>query len=164
MYQRILILLDDQVASQSAVKQGVEIARTHQAAVLFLYILPPPTVPMVDMPAGAMSAFSAQSIEKFEQQASDEASDALKAAEVVANEAGVASEKRMASGGVTAADVVDVAVSSRCELIVVASVGSNAVVRLLTGSLIPGLITKSSVPVMVCPQHDSAHAGKAHTA
>ena len=40
----------------------------------------------------------------------------------------------------------------QCDLIVVASTGSNAVMRLLTGSVIPGLITHSRVPVLVCRQ------------
>ncbi|MBK6471149.1 MAG: universal stress protein [Betaproteobacteria bacterium] len=57
--------------------------------------------------------------------------------------------------GTSAKDIARIAVDQACELIVVAHRGSNAVMRLLTGSLIPGLITAAATPVLICrePEH-----------
>ena len=46
--------------------------------------------------------------------------------------------------------IVGAARKRRCDLIVVAADGHNAFVRLVTGSLVSGLITRSSLPVLVC--------------
>lgn len=47
------------------------------------------------------------------------------------------------------------AVDEGCDLIVLGHRGSNAVMRLLTGSLVPGLITAATIPVLICrePEH-----------
>ena len=41
------------------------------------------------------------------------------------------------------------AVRHHCDLIVVATEGRNAVMRILSGSVLPGLITAATVPVLV---------------
>ena len=50
--------------------------------------------------------------------------------------------------------VVALAGQRGCDLILVGTEGGNAVTRLLTGSSVPGLITRAGVPVMVCHAHD----------
>jgi hypothetical protein len=57
--------------------------------------------------------------------------------------------------------VADVAEKRRCELIVVGSDSRNALVRLISRSIIPGLISSAKVPVLVCqtkePSGKTAH-------
>jgi nucleotide-binding universal stress UspA family protein len=57
--------------------------------------------------------------------------------------------------------VVALAGQRSCDLIVVGTEGGNAVTRLLTGSTVPGLITRAEVPVMICHATDSRPAGEA---
>jgi nucleotide-binding universal stress UspA family protein len=55
--------------------------------------------------------------------------------------------------------VVSTAQKIDCDLIVIAGERHNAAVRLINGSLIPGLVSASPVPVMVCahrPPHEPA--------
>lgn len=157
MYKRILVVVDDQPNTQTAVRHGVEMARTHGIDVLFLYVLPNYTFPMVDVPA--VAALSALSVDQFNLQAKETASEVLTAATAHADAMQVQSKQIMGSDKDAAAYVVEVAKKTECGLVVVASEGENAVMRLLSGSIVPGLITKSSVPVMVCPHEDSAKAG-----
>jgi len=151
MFNKIMVLVDDQPASRSAIEQGVAMAQAHHASVLFLYLLPAYTFPVMDMPGGGMAAIAAQSADEFEKQAQEEASTLLRGAEATAQAANVPSEACTTPGDASAEHIAETAVTQECQLIVVAASGDNAVIRLLTGSLIPGLISKSSVPVMVCP-------------
>jgi fructose/tagatose bisphosphate aldolase len=61
--------------------------------------------------------------------------------------------------------IVTAAQKRRCDLIVVGSEGRNAVLRLMMGSVIPGLITAAPVPVLICKGTDRVAAAlKAVTA
>jgi nucleotide-binding universal stress UspA family protein len=71
------------------------------------------------------------------------------AATVVADEAGVRSRTVVGAGVDDADCIFDEVRQRRCGLIVVGSMGRNAVLRLLTGSVIPGLITVSTIPVLI---------------
>lgn len=160
MYKRFLIVVDDQPNTQTAIRHGVEMARIHCIEVLFLYVLPNYTFSMVDVPAmAAMSALSAMPVDQFNLQAKEAAAQVLLAATTHAETMHVPSKQIMGSDKDAAEYVVEVAKKSECDLIVVASEGENAVMRLLTGSIVPGLITKSPVPVMVCPHEDTTGAG-----
>ncbi|MDD2882593.1 MAG: universal stress protein [Rhodoferax sp.] len=158
MYKRILIVLDDQAAAQTALRQGVEVARAHHASVIFLYVLPADPHYAFPMVSG-MPVVPMLSAEEFKAQAHNMASRVLMAASAHAESWGVLSTRSMGSGADAAEYVALAAVNRRCGLIVVASERKNAVMRLLNGSIVPGLITKSSVPVMVCPHDDPAPAG-----
>lgn len=153
MFRKIMIVLDDHPPSQAAVQQGLEVARVHAAQVIYLYLAPAYVFPMVDMQGGGMAAFAAHTAEQFEQQAQATASSVLKAAQEVADAAGVASSCSTVPGEVSVDHVTEAVAAHGCDLVVVASSGSNAVVRLLTGNIIPGLISRCPVPVLVCPAH-----------
>lgn len=158
VFKRLLVVVDDQAAAQTAIRQGVELARVHRASVIFLYLLPADpyhAFPMV----GGMPVVPMLSSDEFMAQAHNTASRVLMAATAHAESWGVISTRSMVSAADDAECVARVAVNRRCGLIVVASERKNAVVRLLTGSIVPGLITKSAVPVMVCPQDDPAITG-----
>jgi nucleotide-binding universal stress UspA family protein len=84
---------------------------------------------------------------------------ALAAATALAASLGVPSIAVASDGDDDARSIIEAARERDCDLIVVASEGRNALVRLLTGSIIPGLITASTVPVLVCRSCAGASAG-----
>ncbi|MCY7314814.1 MAG: universal stress protein [Rubrivivax sp.] len=144
MYKRILIVVDQRAVTRAAVKEGVAMATAHGAEVLFFHVLPRYSVPLADSPP-----FVVISPQDFQQSAMAAADKQLSAAEKVAERAGVVSQRATGSGDDDAHCIADAARKRRCDLIVAASEGRNALLRLLTGSVIPGLITSSPVPVLV---------------
>lgn len=144
MYQRILIALDPRPVCRAAVKEGVALAAAHGAEAVFFHPLPP--FPVV---AGDMPVFISVSPQDFAKAAKGQAGKALSAAQAEAEKAGVACIKVMGTGESDAHAIADAARKRRCDLIVVATTGKNALLRLLTGSVVPGLITVSTVPVLV---------------
>ncbi len=160
MYEAILIVVEAGPASRQAVIEGVGLARIHKAEVVFFSVLQRVVEPVLDMPmAGALSAV------EFELAARQDAQRLLAAAEAVARRAGVPSRSVVGSGADDAEDICEAARSAGCRLVVVGSEGRNAVVRLLGGSVIPRLITLSTLPVMIVREstldHD-ASLGSAH--
>lgn len=145
MFKRILIVVDARPVSRAAVKEGVVLARVHGAEVTFFYVLPHYPVPMMDGPL-----WTNLSEQDFDREAKAGAGRLLAAAAVVADKAGVSHRAAMDRGEDDAECIVDAAQRRRCDLIVVASEGRNAVLRLMMGSVIPGLITAAPMPVMVC--------------
>jgi len=144
MYKRILIIVDQRAVTRAAVKEGVAMAAAHGAEVLFFHVLPRYTVPMADMPP-----FALVSPQDFHRSAMTLADKHLSAAQKTAEKAGVMSQRATGSGEDDARCITEAARKRRCDLIVAASEGRNALLRLLTGSVIPGLITSSPVPVLV---------------
>jgi nucleotide-binding universal stress UspA family protein len=159
MYKRVLILVDSRPVSRSAVQEGTALAKVHGAEVLFFSVLPNYVFPVADMPM-----FTDFSITQFEREAKAAASRLLTGATVVAEKAGVVSRTASAGGEDAAKVVAEAARRRKCDVIVVASEGRNALLRLLTGSVIPGLITESPVPVLVCKQRASNRAEARATA
>ena len=145
MYKRILIVVDTKPAARAAVLEGTALAKVHGAEVLFFTVLPNYIVPVADMPMLAVV-----SPEQFEREARNSASRILAAATVIADKAGVLSRTASAAGDDPAHVIAAAARRRKCDVIVAASEGRNAVLRLLTGSVIPGLITAATVPVLVC--------------
>ena len=154
MYKRILIVVDQRAVTRAAVKEGLAIATAHDADVVFCHVLPRYAMPVADVPP-----FVAVSPQEFQRSAMAVADKQLSAAQKVAEKAGVVSQRVTGSGEDDARCIVDVARKRRCDLIVAASEGRNALLRLLTGSVIPGLITSFPVPVLVVKEGGRAKAG-----
>ena len=144
MYKRILIAAGQRPVSRAAVKEGVALAAAHGAEAVFFHLLPP--FPVV---AGEMPVFISISPQEFAKAAREQAGKTLSAAQATADKAGVTSSKAMGTGESEAQCIADAARKRRCDLIVVATAGKNALLRLLTGSVVPGLITAATVPVLV---------------
>lgn len=147
MFKRILIVVGQGPTSRAAVTQGVALAKVHDAEALFFSVLPRYVVPVADMPMIGMP-----SPDEFQREATRNAENFLAAATVVADKAGVRSKYAVGAGFDDAECIVEAARKRRCDVIVVASAGRNAVMRLLSGSVIPGLITLSTIPVLVVRQ------------
>lgn len=144
MYRRILIVVDGEPASRVAVSEGVALARVHRAEVLLFALLPHYVMPATEYPVVGLPT-----PDEFLRHAASNAERLLAAAKATADEAGVHSASAIGSGPDDAECVVEAVRKHRCGLIVVASTGRNAVMRLLSGSVIPGLITRSKVPVLI---------------
>jgi len=145
MYRKLLVLLDERESTQSAVRQAIELARVHRADIVFFYLLPPYVVTAFEpIPAIAVSP------QEFQKASNSYAHTVLLAASELAEKAGVQSYRSMGSGNDDVKCICDVAINQHCDLIVVATEGDNAVMRILNGSIIPGLITASPVPVLIC--------------
>jgi nucleotide-binding universal stress UspA family protein len=154
LYKRILTVVDSRPFGRAAVREGTAMAKAHGADLVFFSVLPRYQVPIADTPP-----FLSASPQDFLDAARADADAALAAAKASAGRAGVPSSVAVGTGGDDVACVVDAARQRRCDLIVVASEGRNALLRLLTGSMIPGLITSSPVPVLVCTQRPRGRAG-----
>lgn len=145
MYERILVLLNEESTFRAAACEAVALGKVHGSELLFLSILPAYTLPVPDMPISAVPL-----PDEFQNAARKNAEQMLAEAEAKADKAGVRHRREMIEGPEDAKTVVDFARQRDCKLIVVASAGRNAVVRLLSGSVIPGLITLSPLPVLIC--------------
>ncbi|MDP1690824.1 MAG: universal stress protein [Burkholderiaceae bacterium] len=150
MYKKILIVVTSNPASRAAVVEGVALAKAHNAEALFFSVLPRYIVPVADMPMVGMLT-----PDEFRREATVNAQRYLAAATVVADKAGLRSKHAVGAGPDDAKCIVEAARKRRSGLIVVASSGRNAVMRLLAGSVIPGLITHSTIPVLVVRQAGS---------
>lgn len=153
MYDSILIVVDDRASSRTALREGLSLARVHGAELVFFTVLPRYVIPAADVPPIVLD-----SPVDFERNARAQAERLLAGAQARARRLKVASRAVMGSGEDDADCIIDAAEREQCDLVVIASEGRNAVMRLLTGSAIPGLITASPVPVMVVKQRPRAPA------
>ena len=162
MYRRIMVVVDDRPVSQHAVRQGIGLARIHDAEIEFFAIMPRLLATLSD-PPGVSDVLSPE-VEQAAHQAADELLVRLARMAERQGVMGYGSKGREEDG---VSGVVAAAVRRRCDLIVAASSGRNAVMRLFVERLIPGLITASPVPLLICKEpRDSQFeaAGDASTA
>lgn len=157
MYRHILIVVADHPSSRAAVNEGVRLAQGLGARVLFAHVLHRHVVAVTDMPPVATLA-----PEEFERESAKLAERVLDAAMASAAEAGVAAAREVVQAANDTDGLCGLTRERGCDLVVVGSEGGNALTRLLTGSVVSGLITRSSVPVLVC--HEPREAREAAAA
>jgi len=145
MQKRILVVVDDRVVTQSAIRQAIELAKAIRADIHFFYVLPNPVVLAFDI----LPAAELLSADHFNEE-TVHAKNMLDAARELAELAGIQSFCAIGSGTDGAVCVSDAAERKHCHLIVVGTEGKNAMLRILGGSIVPGLISIASVPVLVC--------------
>lgn len=145
MHRRILVVVDDRVVTQSAIRQAIELAKAVRADIHFFYVLPNPVVVGFDiLPVADLSHVV------FQNEATAHARNMLDAARELAELAGIQSFCAVGSGTDGAHSVSVAAENKHCDLIVVGTEGKNAMLRILSGSIVPKLISVASVPVLVC--------------
>lgn len=145
MYDRILIVVDDANTSAHALDEGLALAQAHGSAVVLLGVMPTAGPPVSDLPV--MGVVGCADLEPHARQ---EAERRLQDAAATAERAGVRFRTLVGDGPDPVLSIARAADDLHCDLIVVGSEGRNAIMRLLTGSVIPGLITHARVPVLVC--------------
>lgn len=86
------------------------------------------------------------------------ASQRLDSALAVARQAALTARGLVLHNGPAGQTLAALADTAACDLIVAAHEGHNALLQLLSGSLLPGLVTAAAVPVLVCRDRDRAGA------
>ena len=159
MYKKILVVVDDRVVTQSAIRQAIEMAQGFRADVHFFYVLPSLEGIGFDIPV-------ATNIPNVDTQKTlvAHAQGMLAAACELAEQAGIHCLSAVGFSADAAQCVADAARRKHCNLIVVGTEEKNAVLRILTGSIVPRLISVASVPVLVCREAGSASGHGRRTA
>jgi len=149
MYHRILVVVADHPSSQVAISHGLCLAKGLGAEVVFTHALHHYPLAVADMPPVVTIA-----PDEMARQSADLGARLLAEAQARAAAKGVTAHA-MLLDTVNDVDAINtLAHEQSCDFIVIGTEGGNALVRLLTGSAVPGLITRAPVPVMVCHAHD----------
>lgn len=146
MYRRLLIVMegDSDRADEAAVLEGLALAKESGGEVIFFSVLPRYVLPVAELPlVGVPSSL------EFETEIRAAVEKRFAHAQTLAHRADVKCRHDIDSGVDDAQCVVEATEKHACDAVVVQSTGRNAVMRLLSGSVIPGLITSSKVPVLV---------------
>ena len=144
MYQHILIATDGSELAGKAVTTGLALAKQLSAAVTAVTV----TEPWTALIAGEMAlGFPYQ---EYEQGAAENAARILAAVREAGKGIGVAWATGPLPDRFPAEAIVEYANEQGCDLIVMASHGRRGLSKLLLGSETTGVLTHSSVAVLVC--------------
>jgi nucleotide-binding universal stress UspA family protein len=149
MYRRILVVVADHPSSQVAISHGLCLAKGLGAEVVFTHALHHYPLAVADMPPVVTIA-----PDEFARQSAELGARLLAEARERAAGKGVKASAMVLDTVNDVDGLAQLAHEQACDLIVIGTEGGNALVRLLTGSAVPGLITRSPVPVLVCHAHD----------
>ena len=145
MYRKILVPVDSRRVTQSAIDQAIALAQVHRAEIVFMYV-----VASHEFPAAYMLPIADAPTDAIQANVEEEASRLLSAASGWSERCGVHNHRASSFAANAAQAVADAAAKRHCDLIVVGTEDHNAVVRLLNGSIVPGLISVATVPLLVC--------------
>lgn len=149
MYRRILVVVADHPSSQVAISHGLCLAKGLGAEVVFTHALHHYPLAVADMPPVVTIA-----PDEFARQSAELGARLLAEARDRATAKGVTASAMVLDTVNDVDGLAQLAHEQACDLIVIGTEGGNALVRLLTGSAVPGLITRAPVPVLVCHAHD----------
>ena len=142
MYQHILIPTDGSPLSTAAVEKGISLAKSLGAKVTALTVVEPfPVLPAVPPSYDAPSEYT--------RRVHSEAEQRLAQAEQEAKRVGVPCEIMKVEHGATLQAIIEVAGTSGCDLIAMASHGRRGLSALVLGSETTKVLTHSKVPVLV---------------
>jgi nucleotide-binding universal stress UspA family protein len=159
MYKKIMIVVDEGAVAHAAIVEGLELARTHGAQVVFFHVLPNYVVPIADAPPLVY-----MSPEQHRKDVERLANRILTAAGAQARRLGVESIGAVGSNADAATCIANAALERQCDLIVVGSHGRSAMQRLIFGSVVTRLIQLTAVPLLVCKAVERGRVQKGHRA
>ena len=145
MYERIMIVVEEGAIARAALDEGLALAQSQAADVVFFHVLPNFVLPLPDMPA--VASLGPEQHRKAVQRV---ARRVLAAAQQRAAALGVAAVGHIGADADAAGCIAHAASKHSCQLIVIGSRGRSAIQRLMFGSVVSGLITLAPVPVLVC--------------
>lgn len=151
MHERILIIVTEGPESRASIREGIDQAKAHGAEAIFFSVRTVYAGPVADMsPVVPMSAGG-----EAERELHRQAERVLAEARSHADALGVHSRTLVGPIDDAVNSIIATALQHRCDLIVAGVQRHNALMRILTGSVVPGLITHAPVPVLVCHHDDT---------
>ena len=137
MYTNILVPTDGSPVSIKAAKTAATLAKTLNARIVALYVMPPylPRIP------GDLT--ERRAVER-------DAGNALRKVEDYAAEAKVSCSKVFVTGDAPWEGILRTARERKCDLIVMGSHGRGSVAAAILGSETAQVLSRSKTPVMVC--------------
>jgi nucleotide-binding universal stress UspA family protein len=143
MFRHILLPTDGSPLSETAMRKGIQFAKTINARVTGFCVVP--ALPYVGCEADIGTEFKKQA----EAAVQAEVNKNLLAIEKAAKEAGVPCETAQVKSGQPYEAIIEAAAKKRCDLIIMASHGRRGVQGLLLGSETQKVLTHSKIPVLV---------------
>jgi nucleotide-binding universal stress UspA family protein len=146
MYKHILLPTDGSKLATTAVKQGIQLARSIGARVTIINVVPEfqmmmdegfvlPTAPLVK--------------KRFDEETSKRSNKILDEAKADATAAGVSCDGVTVRSGLPYEAIIKQAKKGKCDLIMMASHGRRGLSSILLGSETAKVLTHSTIPVLV---------------
>jgi len=143
MFKRILLATDGSPTSEHASRMAVELARTHGAALVAVYVVDP-------YPYLGIGEVNPLGFDAYMASARDHAAGAhAHVAELCSEGQPVDLQLRLVEDVTALEGILGTAQSERADLIVVGSHGRTGIGRLLVGSVAAKVVAQSKVPVLV---------------
>jgi nucleotide-binding universal stress UspA family protein len=143
MFGNILVAIDESSQAAAALDTAIDLAKALKSAVTLVHALDPTTIATSADDAGATSVIE---IELDELQAA--AKELVEATSARVRSAGLAVEA-IVRDGPPARVILDTAVRSNCDLIVMGTHGRHGVARFFVGSCAEAVLRESPIPVLV---------------
>jgi nucleotide-binding universal stress UspA family protein len=144
MYKHILIATDGSELAGKALAHGFTLAKAIGAKATAVTVTEPWTAVA---PGEIAIAFP---VSEYDAAASAGAKEVLSAAEAIAKKQGIACETLHIKDRFPAEGILEAASAKGCDLIVIASHGRRGIAKLLLGSQAVEVLTRSTVPVLIC--------------
>ena len=143
MFKHILMPTDGSTLSDDAIHRGMQFARSINAKVTGIHVIPPYTAVMYG------TEMLGEGLEEFEKQSKAYAERYLGMNEAAAKEAGVSCTTLYVTASRPYEAIIKTAEEKGCDLIVMASHGRRGVEGLLIGSETTRVLTHTKLPVLV---------------
>lgn len=144
MYNNLLVAIDGSTLAHSALEQGVALAKKLDAKITIVTATEPWSAVVV---GDAAIGFP---VDDYESSTAKWAEEALERSAEVAKEAGVPFETVHVKDAHPADGILATAEEKKCDLIVMGSHGRRGISRMLLGSQANDVVTRSSLPVLIC--------------
>lgn len=148
MYKNILLPTDGSELSEKAIRAGIKLAKTINAKVTGVYVIPEPTPGDIWDIWTPETAEGKRFRERFEETLKCLAERYLSKIEEIAKEEGVLYECLYTHGESISEEILKVAKDKNCDLIFMAS-HSRKVVSQIIGSVTLKVISRTDIPVLV---------------
>jgi nucleotide-binding universal stress UspA family protein len=146
MYRKVLIATDGSKSAETALDQGLQLAKATGAAVTIVYVTPMWST--LDV-AHAADGGARNPVSDYEAAAAESAKTVLDAAAAKAAKAQVAAKLQHIADSAPATAIIEAAENGGFDLIVMGTHGRRGIRRLLLGSQAAEVLTLSKVPVLV---------------
>lgn len=144
MFTNILVPTDGSDSSQHAVRTAVNLAKTHQARVTGIHVIPD-----YHLLIAYEGAFDPVTEERIEQEAKSRAEKYLEFVRAASAEAGVACDTICETSDHPYDAIIKAADARKCDLIVMTSHGRKGLAAVLLGSETRKVLTHAKIPVLV---------------